>query len=192
MTRSDVRTSTEVTPYGRAVAGLSGAISITPGHPMPLVSKRVDLADDRWATGPWRLLRKAALGAGWSTTGLFARGWTLDARGGVGPLTDALAVRFARNRTEDGDTDRAVALWMRPTWPVLGRTPRGQVDGQADGEGRPDTTGRLWTWHPPMTPPEDGVPMASWKLDQAWTWTTGRARRRCNAADVREWITRTP
>jgi hypothetical protein len=94
-----------------------------------------------------------------------------------------------RRRNEVGDFDRAVALWVRTTWPTMGRAAARQADSDRT-EGRRDSTGKTWLWHPPMTPPDGGVPVGKWSFDQGWTWTSGGPVRRVAAAGVREWVIR--
>lgn len=144
-----------------------------PDHPAPAVTRW--LADDEplWTAGPWKALVATARAADWSVTAFFARGRSLDSRGHLGPLTDSLSIRCRRTRNELGDEDRAVALWSRATWPVLGRKKPGEKSDEVAGEGRRTTEGTTWLWHPPMELPEGGLPVPSWKFTAAWTWTMG-------------------
>lgn len=156
----------------------------------PLVSVWLDDDDPMYDEGPWRVLRKAALRAGWSVDGLFSRGNTLTATGGVGGLTDAVSLRM-RIGTPGANlrTRYAVALWTRTTWPTLGRG-RKDDDGR-QGEGRASTAGKTWLWHPPMALPVDGAPACPWKFDQGWSWSSAdRVVVRRSATEVRMLLTK--
>lgn len=151
----------------------------------PLVSVYLDDDDPMWVDGPWRLLRKAALTAGWSVAGFFSRGNSLTAAGTFGGLTDTLSARFDRGG------HGAVGIWSRTTWPTMGRAVRGTDDTQTGG-GRKDNTGRTWLWHPPMQPPDGGVPAGKWSFSSGWLWPTDAAVQpeRAQSAGVKEWIIR--
>lgn len=154
-----------------------------PGLPAPLVAGFVDPMS---VDGPWRALRKAALASGWRVKAWKARGWHHDANGRLSALADTFSLRGWRERNENGDVDRFAAVWTRPTWPTLGRVRRSDETQQA-GEGRPDTSGRTWLWHPPMAAHPDVVEV-SWKFDAGWTWVVGAALRPASAAEVRDWV----
>jgi len=153
----------------------------------PLVSVWLDDDDPMYGEGPWRVLHRAALRSGWRVEGLFSRGNTLTAAGGVGGLTDALSLRFHLERS--GVIRRATALWTRTTWPTLGRVGAREADSDRT-EGRKTTEGRTWLWHPPMSYPDgELVTFPKWSFDQGWTWSNrNRTVVRCGAADVKKWI----
>lgn len=197
------------------------AIGVAPTCPMPMISRYLGVDDPLWLAGPWKTVVKAATAVGWTARAVVARGHTLDSRGHVGALTDSLSVRCWLARP-DGTTDRAVALWQRATWPVLGRG-RAEGDdgdrGEGRGEGRATNEGKTWLWHPPMplpgldrvepsaavwakwrpplTPPALVAkdPLAvSWKAAGRWIWSAPIAPqvRAVPAAEFTAWLKRVP
>lgn len=153
----------------------------------PLVSVWLDDDDLMYDEGPWRVLHRAALRAGWSVEALFSRGNTLTATGAVGGLTDALSLRMTRRCDP---TWCAVGLWTKTTWPTLGRAAAREADSDRT-EGRKSSEGKTWLWHPPMELSTTGlVTFPKWSFDQGWTWTSqNRSVRRVGAAELKKTIT---
>jgi hypothetical protein len=151
----------------------------------PLVSVYLDDDDPMWSEGPWRLLWRAAMAADWVARGFFSRSKGLTAAGVSTGLVDALSVRF-----DKGDR-AAVGIWTRTTWPTMGRAAARQADSDRT-EGRRDSTGKTWLWHPPMAAPDSGVPEGRWSFSSGWLWPTDAAVQpeRVQARDVKEWIIR--
>jgi hypothetical protein len=197
----------------------AGTEFLVPAHPTvrdwpaALTARWLDPDDDRWLDGPWKSLAKVARDGHWVVKAFVARGFIPTAAGKLGALTDTLSLRCWRAHPS-GEFDRAVALWSRATWPVLGRG-RKAAEDEAEGrqgEGRATSEGKTWLWHPPMVPPEVTVipwhpPMKTpakdtvkdplltkWTFTAAWKWTTGGVNPvvMVSSTEIRNWIKRVP
>jgi hypothetical protein len=152
----------------------------------PLVSVWLGDDDPQYREGPWRVLYGAALRSGWAVESLYTRSATPLRDRGMERLYDALSLRMTRTR--GGVIRRVVAYWVRPVWPMLGRT---RVDdGGRQGEGRATNVGKTWVWRPPMILPAEPLPTCAWKYEAGWTWTSAdRGLVSCAAAEVRRLLT---
>ena len=198
---------------------------LVPAHPTvrnwpaALMGRWLPDDDPLWLDGPWKSLTKATRDGGWIIKAFVARGYAPTAAGKVGPLTDTLSLRCWRTASpgtpgDAGEVDRAVALWSRATWPVLGRGRKLAEDEaqERQGEGRKTSEGKTWLWHPPMvhpgvevipwhppmkTPAKDVVKdplLTKWTFTAGWKWTTGGVMPLTvvGSAEFRNWIRRIP
>lgn len=188
---------------------------VVPAHPTVrnwpagLMAHFLNEDDVRWTDGPWKSLVGVAEKSGWTVKVYVARGFSPTAVGKVGPLTDSLSLRCWRT-TSDG-VERAVAMWTRATWPVLGRgrATDDEVE-ERQGEGRKTTEGKTWLWHPPLahpgvevipwhppmkTPAKDIVKdplLTKWTSFGCWTWVAGQPISVVKSPQFREWLKRIP
>lgn len=137
-----------------------------------------------WTAGPWKTVRATAVKAGWTVTGFLARGYAFGVASPSDGLVDTVSLRCRRG------VQRAVAVWERRTWPVLGRG-RKDDDGRT-GEGRTSTAGKTWLWHPPLVPPDEALPVPAWKFGHGWVWLTGGILTKASSSEVRDWMKGVP